>query len=116
MTKKFPKELMAASAVPVILSILQNGDNYGYGIIQEIKEITNGKTPWQEASIYPVLKKLEKKGLIKSYWRKIEDERHRKYYIILDAGKEELIQSLELWKVMDGIIKKLAITATGKKI
>ena len=114
MTIKFSKELMAASAVPVILSILQNGDNYGYGIVQEIKEITDGKTPWQEASIYPVLKKMEQKGLIKSYWRMTEDERNRKYYFIQSLGKEELKQSLELWKVMDGIIEKLVIPASEK--
>jgi len=107
MAKKISKELMAASAVPIILTILQNGDNYGYEIVQEIKKITNGETPWQEASIYPVLKKLEKQGMIKSYWRMTPDERHRKYYSIQDTGKEELKQSMELWKVMDGIIEKL---------
>ena len=45
-----------------------------------------------------------------------EDERHRKYYTIQDTGKEELKQSLELWKVMDGIIEKLVTPATEKNI
>ena len=88
MKKKIPKELMAASAAPIILSILQNSDNYGYEIVQEIKSITEGRTPWKEASIYPVLRKLENQGMIKSYWRKTPDERHRRYYAIEEAEKD----------------------------
>ena len=110
MKKKIPKELMAASAAPIILSILQNSDNYGYEIVQEIKSITEGRTPWKEASIYPVLRKLENQGMIKSYWRKTPDERHRRYYAIEEAGKEELKNMLEQWKSAYEMIKKLADT------
>ena len=55
--KSISKELVGASATPIILSVLRNGDSYGYEIVQRVKELTNGEIKWQEASIYPVLKK-----------------------------------------------------------
>jgi len=54
--KSISKELIGASATPLILSILKSGDSYGYEIVQMVKEQTGGKVGWKEASIYPVLK------------------------------------------------------------
>jgi len=54
---------------------------------------------WKEASIYPVLKKLESKGMIKSYWKVVEGERPRKYYTLLADGKEQLKKDMDEWKL-----------------
>ena len=67
--KSISKELIGASAIAIILSVLRKGDSYGYEIVQQVKEVTNGGITWQEASIYPVLKKPENSGKIKSYWK-----------------------------------------------
>jgi len=55
MMKSISKELIGASATPIILSVLYNGDNYGYEIVQKVKELSGGEIKWKEASIYPVL-------------------------------------------------------------
>ena len=89
-----PKELIGAVSVPIILSVLKNSDSYGYDIVQKVKELSNGQIHWHEASIYPVLKKLESGGMIKSYWKINEGERPRKYYTILDEGKKQMEQNL----------------------
>ena len=92
--KTISKELIGASASPIILSILKNGDSYGYEIVRKVKEMTNDKIKWREASIYPVLKKMENSGLIRSYWDFKDGERPRKYYSILPGG----IKQFELSK------------------
>jgi len=42
------KDLAAASATPLILSILHNGDNYGYDIIQQVREFCGGELEWAD--------------------------------------------------------------------
>lgn len=60
------KELVAASAEPLILSLLSKGESYGYAIIQEVKERSGGKLNWTDGMLYPVLHRLEQRGLIKA--------------------------------------------------
>ncbi len=105
--KSISKELMGASATPIVLSILKKGDNYGYEIVQQVKDFTHGKITWKEASIYPVLKKLEENGMIKSYWKVNEGERPRKYYTLLADGKKQLEYNKQEWKMMNGVFQNL---------
>jgi DNA-binding PadR family transcriptional regulator len=105
--KSISKELTGAFAVPIILSILRDGDSYGYEIVQRVKNLTNGEIKWKEASIYPVLKKLENAGMIKSYWKVEEHERPRRYYSILAGGKEQLNLNMLEWDKVHGVLTKL---------
>ncbi|NQU33575.1 MAG: helix-turn-helix transcriptional regulator, partial [Bacteroidetes bacterium] len=52
--RKIPKELMGASSIPIILSILQDDDTYGYEIMKKLKELSDGRIVWKEGSLYPV--------------------------------------------------------------
>lgn len=105
--KSISKELIGASAIPIILSVLQNGDSYGYEIVQRVKQLTNGGITWKEASIYPVLKKLESSGLIKSYWKVKKTERPRKYYTIQPDGKKQLEKNMDEWNMIQIVFKEL---------
>ena len=105
--KSISKELIGASASPIILSILRNGDSYGYEIVQKVKEMTNDKIKWREASIYPVLKKMENSGMIKSYWKVNEDERPRKYYTILAEGEKQFEKNRHELKILYSMLGKL---------
>ena len=60
------KALMAASTKPIILTILQRGEDYGYNIIQHVKELSGGTLDWSDGMLYPVLQRLEKENLISS--------------------------------------------------
>jgi DNA-binding PadR family transcriptional regulator len=105
--EKISKELVGASANPIILSILSNGDTYGYEIIQRVKELSDDKIHWKEGSIYPVLKKLELSGCIKSYWKMEDQQRPRKYYSINEAGRQELAREKEEWYIVQAVFAKL---------
>lgn len=100
------KDLIAASTIPIVLSLLENGDNYGYQLIKEVQKISGGSLQWKEGSLYPVLNKLEKKGLISSYLRR-EDGRNRKYYSLNKAGKSVLGQMKDEWSSINQIMYTL---------
>ena len=101
------KDLIAASATPLILSILQQGKSYGYEIINRIKELSDDAIQWKEGSLYPVLKKMEQKGLIKSQWEIAENGRKRKYYSIKKAGKTALANEQQQWHLITSIFNQL---------
>ena len=104
---KVSKELVGASAVKIILSVLAQGDSYGYDILQKMKELSGGRIKWNEGSIYPVLKKMEMQGMIKSYWKMEDNERPRKYYNLLDQGVIELQNEKDEWNVVNSVLVKL---------
>ena len=84
------KELVAASTEPLILSLLSQGESYGYAIIQGIKARTQDQIQWTDGMLYPVLHRLERNGWIKARWVEVENGRKRKYYSIQRAGKKAL--------------------------
>ena len=71
----------------LILAILARGDSHGYKIAVEIEERSNGMFTFNHGTLYPILHKLEKEGLIKSIWKSGETKRKRKYYTLTPAGK-----------------------------
>ena len=63
------KTLIAASTKPIILSILISGEDYGYQIIKQVREISGGALEWSDNMLYPVLRRMEKDGLLVSRWK-----------------------------------------------
>jgi PadR family transcriptional regulator PadR len=91
------KELVAASTVPLVLSVLTKGENYGYALIQRVRELSGGKIEWTEGMLYPVLHWMEKEDLIESEWREAETGRKRKYYRLRKEGRKALKEEKEQW-------------------
>ena len=105
--QKLSKELIGASSIPIILSILSTGESYGYEIIQRIKEISEGNIEYKDGTLYPVLHKLEKKGLIESIWKTGDSGRRRKYYQLSGSGRIALSQEKDNWLIINQIMAKL---------
>lgn len=105
--EKLSKELVGASSVPLVLSVLEEGENYGYMIIQRVKELSQERIEWKDGTLYPILHKLEKKGLITSYWKASETGRKRKYYRILKDGKAALATEKQHWLELNQMFLKL---------
>jgi PadR family transcriptional regulator len=96
-TVPISKDLVAASAVPLVLSILREGDSYGYAIIRRVFELSEGRLMWTEGMLYPVLHRLEAQGLVSSTWRDADSGRRRKYYRIRREGLAELESQRGQW-------------------
>jgi DNA-binding PadR family transcriptional regulator len=101
------KDLVAASSKIFILSILMNGESYGYKILQAVKLLTDGQWVWSDGLIYPLLHKLEEKKYISSRWEQIENKRNRRYYSITEKGMEFLEISTTEWKFVNASLQKV---------
>jgi PadR family transcriptional regulator, regulatory protein PadR len=101
------RELVAASARPLVLSILGEGPNYGYAIIQRVRELSEDNLAWTDGMLYPVLHRLEKEGLIESEWQKAESGRERKYYRLTDSGKKAKRQEQAEWLTVHNAMARL---------
>jgi PadR family transcriptional regulator PadR len=101
------KELVAASTEPLILSLLSEGESYGYELIQEIKRRSGDKIQWTDGMLYPVLHRMENNGWIKSRWVEIENGRKRKYYSIKKDGHQALKEKREQWTVVSAVFSGL---------
>jgi PadR family transcriptional regulator PadR len=108
------KTLTAASTKPIILSILKQGNSYGYLIIKKIKEISGGQMSYTDGMLYPVLHRLEKEGLIQSNWTVEDDTRPRKYYQITDLGKQALVVEQQQWAHVTAVLEGLWMKPTTK--
>src|SRR5687768_11576459 len=108
------KDLVAASATPLVLAILAEGDSYGYAIIKRVAELSGGRLQWTDGMLYPVLHRLERQGLVAAKWAASETGRRRKYYRITKAGKTQLAEHQQQWKVVDSTLRGIwmqAVTA-----
>ncbi len=103
----FPTELLKGTLKPLILALLKETDKYGYQIIKDLKEQSEALFEIGEGSIYPALHALEKKGLLKSYWKKQSEGPDRKYYQITQKGSKELVTAKKDWRAFSGAIQKI---------
>lgn len=101
------KALMAASTKPLILSILNEGENYGYRIIQRVRELSGGQLEWSDGMLYPVLHRLEKDDLIQSSWKLSDEGRMRKYYRITYLGLAELENEKAQWNEVNATLSRM---------
>ena len=104
------KDLVAASATPLILSLLSREDSYGYSIIAQVRQLSGGELSWTDGMLYPILHRLEQRDLIESYWQKAPSGHRRKYYRICRAGKRELKRQNQDWAMLYGLLNKLQET------
>ncbi len=104
------KDLVAASATPLVLAILSEGESYGYAIIKRVEELSRGELLWTDGMLYPVLHRLERNGLVKASWGRSETGRRRKYYRLTEQGSKELAQQRRQWEVVSDTLRATPFT------
>jgi DNA-binding PadR family transcriptional regulator len=103
------KDLVAASATPLILAILAEGDSYGYAIIKRVAELSGGHLQWTDGMLYPVLHRLERQGHVAAKWGTAESGRRRKYYQITRKGRTHLAARRRQWQVVDDTLRGICM-------
>jgi len=107
------KEMLKGIIDLLILSLLEENDNYGYEISRAIKERTEGDFEMQEATLYLALKRLEKQGAVTSYWGDESQGGRRKYYAVTDAGRVQLALFARDWNKMTRIVRRFLGGGSG---
>ena len=85
------------SAEFLVLAQLESRPRHGYEIGVEIERRSGGAVSFQIASLYPVLYRLERKGLIAGQWMEAAGQRRRRYYKLTRAGRKMLSQQRQSW-------------------
>lgn len=96
---KIEKSLLSGSTPLLVLSLLKDGDKYGYEMIEELAKRSDDTFLLKEGTLYPLLHTLEKEGLVMSYSKVTPSGRERKYYRLTPAGGERLTYKEQEWKL-----------------
>jgi PadR family transcriptional regulator, regulatory protein PadR len=89
------------------LALLKRGDSFGYEIGFNLKRVMQREHKGFNANIYPLLKKLEKERLIRSFWRIEDGVRPRRYYSILAKGIAYLEAKKEEADILEAEFKRV---------
>ena len=106
--KKLRKQTLDGNVETLLLSILESGPSYGYAIVKELNDRSEGILKLGEGTIYPVLHRLEEKKLLASKWSTAENSRKRKYYRLTPKGKKAFANNLQQWQMLTQIMHKVA--------
>ena len=96
---KIDKTLMSGSTTLLILSLLAEGEKYGYEIISELAERSDRTFELKEGTLYPLLHSLERDKCVESFEKQSPQGRTWKYYRITKKGKGLLEEKEREWKL-----------------
>jgi PadR family transcriptional regulator, regulatory protein PadR len=95
---RFQRELLKGTTESLILAALQEAPSHGYELVERLRERSQGIFELGEGTLYPLLYKLEAKGLIAGKWEAGTGERRKRVYRITPQGKKKLAERTVEWK------------------
>ena len=94
---RIDKDLVAASATPLVLAILAEGESYGYAILKRVRELSGGELEWTDGMLYPLLHRLGRLGYVTTEWRTPPEGRRRRYYVRTQDRRAALAEQQRQW-------------------
>jgi len=91
------KEVKRGSTEMLILALVEDRSRHGYEIAKLIEQRSEGVLQFHVASLYPLLYRMEKRGLIKGTWIEKPGQRRRRFYKLMPAGKKALNEQRQTW-------------------
>ena len=92
------RDLKRGSTEMLIMAMVEDRPRHGYEIGKLIELRSNGVLRFHVASLYPLLYRLEKRGLIKGRWVEKAGERRRRFYTLTATGRRNLAEHRRTWK------------------
>ena len=106
-------ELKKGTTPMLILSLLEAEQRHGYELSKLLEQKTRGVVRVHAASLYPLLYRLEKQGLIEGRWVEKAGERRRRFYSITPAGKRALRELREGWLEFTAAVSQVTGVSHG---
>jgi DNA-binding PadR family transcriptional regulator len=94
----YSKELLKGSADTLVLSSFVEGEKYGYQVVKELERRSEGFFCFKEGTLYPILHRLERQGLLSARWETMPNGSERRYYALTARGRRELASKLTEWR------------------
>lgn len=108
MQQRFAQQMKKGALDMLVLKLLEREEKYGYQLISELRERTQGALTLKEGTLYPILYRLEDGGLVRSRMAAhIAKEPARKYYAVTDEGREALREMYMVWNEFDGYVRSI---------
>lgn len=101
------QEWKKGSAELLVLSLLEDQPRHGYDISKLIQIRSKGALSFHVTSLYPLLHRLEKEGLIDGRWVEKAEQRRRRYYNLTPEGRKVLRSKRKSWKDFVAIISQV---------
>ena len=102
------QEVKRGSAEMLILALVEDRPRHGYEIAKLIEQRSEGVLQFHVASLYPLLYRLEKRGLISGRWVEKAGQRRRRFYKLTAAGQKILNEQRETWKEFFAALDRVA--------
>ena len=103
----FSRELKKGSTELLILALLEERPRHGYEIGKLIELRSGGKLQFRIGSLYPILVRLEDRGLIKGRWVEREGEQRRRYYRLSAKGEKFLKDERQTWQSFTAAVNEV---------
>src|SRR6266536_1135217 len=102
------QELKRGSTEMLILALIEDRPRHGYEIAKLIEQRSDGVLQFHAASLYPLLYRLEKRGLINGRWVEKAGQRRRRFYKLTAAGHKILAEQRKTWKDFFAALDRVA--------
>ncbi len=102
------REVKRGSTEMLILALVEDRPRHGYEIAKLIEQRSDGVLQFHAASLYPLLYRLEKRGLIKGQWVERAGERRRRFYKLTAGGRKILAEQRQTWKEFFAALDRVA--------
>ena len=103
---RMDKSLISGSTSMLVLRLLEEGDLYGYQMIERLRERSNYVFELKAGTLYPLLHGMEEKGFLTSYEQE-EGGKVRKYYHLTRDGKKALKEKEEEWNTYRSAVERV---------
>jgi PadR family transcriptional regulator PadR len=94
----YSRELLKGAADTLVLSAFAEGDKYGYQVVKELERRSEGYFCLKEGTLYPILHRLERQGLLSARWQTMPNGSERRYYALTAKGQRVLSDKLNEWQ------------------
>lgn len=101
------KSLLAGSTALLVLKLLEDGDKYGYQMVEELRRRSDNTFELKSGTLYPLLHTLEQKGYITAWEEATGDARPRRYYHLTDSGRHQLAHKEAQWRAYAGAMHRV---------
>lgn len=95
--KGYSRELLKGTADTLVLSTFADGERYGYQVVKDLERRSAGFFQLKEGTLYPILHRLERQGLLEARWEVMPNGMERRYYSLTALGRNVLCDRINEW-------------------
>lgn len=103
-------DLLQGTLDMLILKTLALEPVHGYGVAQRIQQVSRDVLRINQGSLYPALRRLERRGWIEAEWGESDNNRRARYYRLTKAGRKQLGEETREWERLAQAVARILQT------